>query len=154
MPTDTRDRKAYFAAYRNKNRKRRQENDRKRYTAKREEILKKQVQYKRDNHEKVRAGDRARYPEVGKNRDLRKTFGITLQTYNGMLDAQGFVCAICEAPELARGKRLAVDHCHKTGKIRGLLCRDCNLGLGWFSDDVERLKRAAQFLREMQQHPK
>jgi recombination endonuclease VII len=57
---------------------------------------------------------------------------------------QGGRCAIC-ATDLATG-RMAIDHCHRTGYIRGLLCRDCNLGLGLFKDNVGHLKRAAKYL--------
>ncbi len=68
-----------------------------------------------------------------------------------MSDRQGRVCAICSRPEkqLRRGvlKRLAVDHCHTTGKIRGLLCAACNVTLGKFGDDPVLLDVAAAYLR-------
>lgn len=61
-----------------------------------------------------------------------------------LFGSQGGRCAICGA-DLATG-RMAIDHCHRTGYIRGLLCRDCNLGLGLFRDNMHNLKRAAKYL--------
>ncbi len=65
--------------------------------------------------------------------------------------SQDGVCAICRRPEtfITTGQgpcRLSVDHDHKTGKVRGLLCRDCNVGLGNFGDSGERLRNAAAYL--------
>lgn len=81
---------------------------------------------------------------------LRK-FHMSSQDYDRMLRAQGGVCAICGHPETARGcrgtlKDLAVDHCHKTGRVRGLLCANCNQGLGRFKDDSLLLERASRYL--------
>lgn len=60
-----------------------------------------------------------------------------------MAESQGWACKICNRiPE----NKLHVDHCHETGKIRGLLCGGCNVGLGHFGDDPERLKYAAAYL--------
>lgn len=61
---------------------------------------------------------------------LKYKFNLTLEEYDKMFEAQNGVCAICGLPEIAR--RLAVDHDHKTGKIRGLLCANCNISLGWY----------------------
>lgn len=80
-----------------------------------------------------------------KNRLLRE-FGITVEDYEAMLAAQGGVCAIC-AKECRSGRRLAVDHDHVTGVVRGLLCLHCNLALGKFDDDPERIERALAYLR-------
>lgn len=86
------------------------------------------------------------------NRDLhlRKTFGIGSDQYNAILTKQHGVCAVCGNPETStyRGKlrHLSVDHCHETGKVRGLLCNDCNIALGWFKDDISRLKSAIRYL--------
>jgi hypothetical protein len=79
-------------------------------------------------------------------KDHRKqTYGIDDATYQAMFEAQGGVCAVCKQPEKLRSQRgivapLAVDHCHKTGRVRALLCRDCNLALGYMEDAPERIK--------------
>lgn len=80
-----------------------------------------------------------------------RPFGITVEQYRDLLSQQDGGCAICRAPlgDLS-GRRLAVDHCHDTGRVRGLLCGACNLGLGKFGDDPERLERAALYLRSCQ----
>lgn len=76
---------------------------------------------------------------------LRYYFGITLEQYNSMLEEQGGVCWICLRPQMK--KFLAVDHDHKTNRIRGLLCGLCNQGLGSFGDSPELLHRAIKYLR-------
>ena len=86
---------------------------------------------------------RVRPPDYNEKRKL-KTFGLTLQDYQQMLDAQNGVCAICGKKP---GKRkLSVDHDHKTGIIRGLLCFRCNFGLGWFQDDLKQFRAIAAHL--------
>jgi predicted nucleic acid-binding Zn ribbon protein len=83
---------------------------------------------------------------------IKRSFGITLEQYNEMLEKQGGLCAICGQPESAKNgwnsktRFLAVDHCHDTGKIRGLLCTQCNQGLGNFRDDTARMKAAIHYL--------
>lgn len=79
---------------------------------------------------------------------LKKKFGISVEEYNKMLFDQNGLCKICGCDGNSLGKRLAVDHCHKTGKIRGLLCHHCNLGLGNFSDSAAILTRATQYLED------
>lgn len=87
-----------------------------------------------------------------KQRSLRADFGISLADYNVMLSVQGGVCAICKQPETHKRndkvKALAVDHDHGTGKIRGLLCADCNTGIGKLKDSVNVLQSAIDYLRK------
>jgi hypothetical protein len=85
-------------------------------------------------------------PERYKANQLRIKFGITLEQYNELFTAQNGGCAICRAngPELKR--QLSVDHCHATGKIRGLLCDTCNVGLGYFKDNQNLLAKAIAYL--------
>lgn len=80
--------------------------------------------------------------------------GITHLQYDLMAKAQNKLCIICGQPEVLEnsvsGKilSLAVDHCHKTGKIRGLLCTNCNLMLGKAKDSPEILRKAAEYLEK------
>ena len=92
-------------------------------------------------------------PEYYKNKDLKKSFGITLEVFNEMLDSQNSLCAICSKPETMFDskqkviRRLSVDHCHTTGKVRGLLCSHCNHAIGKFKDDVDLLQKAINYLK-------
>jgi len=83
--------------------------------------------------------------EKNKHYKLKKTFGIGYQEYLHMLAAQDNCCGICGTDE-SGARAFAVDHCHTTGNIRGLLCGNCNSGIGHLKDDVELLKRAIQYL--------
>lgn len=84
---------------------------------------------------------------TAQRRELRVKYGLTSGEYDAMLTGQQGVCAICKRPP--REERLAVDHCHTTGKIRGLLCPgfSCNTGLGHFAHSPELLEAAAAYLR-------
>ena len=77
---------------------------------------------------------------------LRIKFGITPQQYDVLLQGQGGTCAMCPATSLTSGKRLAVDHDHATGTVRGLLCDLCNRALGLLNDDVDRLLAGVAYL--------
>jgi len=84
---------------------------------------------------------------------LWRTFGLTIEAYNSLSEEQGGVCAICKEPEKALSsngfiKHLAVDHCHDTGKVRGLLCHHCNVGIGSLGDSVDLLKEAINYLNK------
>jgi hypothetical protein len=75
----------------------------------------------------------------------KERYGINEETYEKMLVEQGRVCRICLSPPSA-SKRLCVDHCHLTGKIRGLLCDRCNVSIGLFGDSKWLIERAAAYL--------
>ena len=77
--------------------------------------------------------------------DIKVKFNVTNQQYDELFKAQKGSCAICEKKEINR--RLSVDHCHKTLKVRGLVCRTCNLGIGYFMDDIALLKKAIKYLK-------
>ena len=78
---------------------------------------------------------------------IRNQYGITLDEYNTMLQEQDYKCAICGNEDEVEGRRLAIDHCHDTGHVRGLLCGKCNRGLGLFYDDEELLQNAIKYLK-------
>jgi len=81
-----------------------------------------------------------------KNRShLKNRFGMTVEQYESMLISQNNCCAICSSPPT--NKRLSVDHCHNTGKIRGLLCMSCNQAIGMLKDDIKILKKAISYLK-------
>lgn len=104
-------------------------------------------EYDKINQRKYRA-DPAKKDKF-REYDLKKRFGITLDDYNCMMDEQDGKCAICGAIYGDNfGNPLTVDHCHKWGHIRGLLCRNCNYGLGNFDDNVEYLHNAIRYLNE------
>jgi len=67
-----------------------------------------------------------------------------------MLEEQEHKCAICSTSDADLDKLLSVDHCHTTGKVRGLLCNNCNLALGNFKDKIENLKSAINYLKQEQ----
>lgn len=93
-----------------------------------------------------------RNPVYSKDKKLQRKHGITLADYNKMLADQNGVCAICKRPETAIDKRsgkpyvLAVDHCHRSNQIRGLLCTGCNTSIGLFRDDPNIIRAAAAYL--------
>jgi len=76
---------------------------------------------------------------------LKGQYDMTVEEYNEMLEAQGDGCAICGGVN-SDGRSLAVDHCHETGLIRGILCTRCNMGLGYVGDDVKILRRMIGYL--------
>jgi hypothetical protein len=86
-------------------------------------------------------------PDTKKNRSLVNNFGITLDDYNYLLTKQNNKCAICKKDVSEFKNKLAVDHDHNTGEIRGLLCFRCNFGLSYFSENPETLENAANYLK-------
>ena len=97
---------------------------------------------------------REKNPRVYRNKQLLWTFGITLEQYEQMLADQGGVCAVCGKteteihPQSKKVRNLNVDHCHHTGKVRGLLCNSCNRGIGLLNDDPAVLRNALNYLQK------
>ena len=81
------------------------------------------------------------------DRTLRKLYGIGADEYHDLLQAQGGGCAICGTTENGSGRRLAVDHDHDTDAVRGVLCENCNFGLGSLQDSISLLENAIHYLR-------
>lgn len=90
---------------------------------------------------------KSRSPENTMKYRLNYHYGLTLEQYDQMLIDQGGACKICRTKDdSGPWGRFAVDHCHKTGKVRGLLCAKCNKGLGQFNDDPVLLAAAIAYL--------
>ena len=96
---------------------------------------------------------RAKNPDRDVNKTLLNKYGITLEQYEELFKKQGGVCALCKKPETVRrnkktdgGERLAVDHCHDTGLVRGLLCFKCNTAIGALGDTQEAALKAMKYL--------
>ena len=96
--------------------------------------------------------------KTGRRSYLKRRFGITPEDYESMLEGQGGGCAICGRFDgLHQGRsrlgreeeptRFAVDHCHKTGVVRGLLCMNCNTAIGCFQDNTSILEKAIEYLQ-------
>lgn len=80
---------------------------------------------------------------------LKAKYGLTEEDYARMLETQNDRCAICGKPQIdSKDGRFHVDHDHKTGRVRGLLCDRCNVGLGSFEDNPQRLVLAARYLND------
>lgn len=100
---------------------------------------------------KYRENNRERFAESSRRRQLKYKYGISLEEYFSMLELQGDACALCgtgdnKSPGEKRTQNWSVDHCHKTDRVRGLLCTNCNRGLGLLGDTVESLKKAVEYL--------
>ena len=80
---------------------------------------------------------------------LQNRYGISLEEYESLLLSQEGKCIVCHKV-CSSGRSLAVDHCHTTGKVRGLLCRRCNTAIGLLGDTYEGVQRAADYLRSVQ----
>jgi hypothetical protein len=91
---------------------------------------------------------RIRNPEKAlqnsRRNSLKRNYGLSLDEYDVLLEAQGGLCAICGVPD--EESKLSVDHCHETNRVRGLLCVTCNFALGHMKDDPDRLIAAAEYL--------
>lgn len=117
------------------------------YAKNREKMLAKHRQWSANNKDKI-----AKYRSEGKLKHtdylLKRKFGISLEEYEILLERQGGTCALCTATTAALdGRKLAVDHCHTTGKVRGLLCGQHNTAIGSFKDDLVALQKAIDYLK-------
>lgn len=77
---------------------------------------------------------------------MRRTYGISMQEFDELVEFQSGKCAICFKPLDTINRRANIDHCHDTGKVRGILCSGCNTGIGQLGDNIEGLKRALYYL--------
>lgn len=110
----------------------------------------------REKHNIRNRGKRKKYyadPERKlkyRSEELKRRLGVTHNDYEIMLKDQNGVCKICKRFRIASNKgHMVVDHCHKTGRIRGVLCNWCNRGIGLFEDNLEYLENAKLYLKEI-----
>lgn len=114
--------------------------------------------YRQENKERIKIMRKNKKDEYKRNniwydKYLKMNYKIGQTEYNEMLIKQNYTCFICKLPETklnVKGqiKPLSVDHCHKTGKVRGLLCTTCNTSLGGFKDNIELLENAIIYLKQ------
>lgn len=109
------------------------------YVSHRDDVKKKSVIWGNNNRDKKR--------ESARRTLLKMKYGITPEDFNELLAHQGGQCAICSANEPG-DEQWHIDHNHETGQIRGLLCRNCNIGIGFFGDKPWLLRAAAGYLEE------
>jgi cupin superfamily acireductone dioxygenase involved in methionine salvage len=103
--------------------------------------LDKVLKHKRDHYHKFKE----KYYTIERDRQYKKRYNITLADYDEMLLTQGGVCKICRSDKAGNtGQCFAVDHCHESGKIRGLLCIKCNARLGWFEKNAADVAKYLQ----------
>ena len=81
--------------------------------------------------------------------NLKRHYNITFAEYNILLESQNYRCAICRRTDnsTARTKNFCVDHCHETGRVRGLLCNSCNRAIGLLGDNINTLSNAIDYLK-------
>ena len=112
--------------------------------------LSKQKQWRMKNKDKIRASrdkwiknNPIKHKLMKLNSQYIFRYGITLDVKNKIIKSQNNKCAICNN-KLDKPK---VDHCHKTGKVRGILCHGCNIGIGGLKDSIKNLKNAIKYLK-------
>lgn len=108
------------------------------------------AEYRRLNRDKIASHKKTPVARVQSRRSkLRLTYGINESQFDGMFLRQLGMCGICSIGMSGETKQLTphVDHCHKTGKVRGLLCGACNRGMGLLKDSYENCEKAAEWLK-------
>ena len=104
-------------------------------------------QIKQTEYQKAkRAADPEGEAKKQREAQIKYKYGITPDQYEEIFESQDYKCAICGTEECASGKSFSIDHDHKTGEVRGILCMDCNVSLGKLKDDPELFRKAAEYL--------
>lgn len=104
------------------------------------------AQYRTKDKRKKYIEENKEKREIIKLKSRLKKYGLSMDDYNLIHEQQKGKCYICQGD--SKRKHLSVDHCHKTNKVRGLLCESCNVGLGMFNDNVAFLKNAIEYLEK------
>jgi len=120
------------------------------YDKNRKRILKAQKEYNEKHKDRYRQNTKNWSSKNGKRMKewtLKTFYNLSLDEFNDIFEKQNGCCAICGIHQSQLKKTLCVDHDHKTGQIRGLLCNKCNRGIGMFNDDVILLETAIKYLK-------
>ncbi len=144
------------SADRKANRSEERETQRAYLESNREKVNARRREYYRKNAEKLNPGFKARYhsgKDAHTDARLKRKFGITLEDYNAMFALQKGNCAVCGTKQKIKDKygnfrRLAVDHDHKTGKVRQLLCGPCNTSIGLIKENVKTLNKMIDYIKK------
>ena len=142
---DPEKRRAYWKNWYEKNREDQIEKQKRYYREKiktNPEALELKRQQTRDWYKRINKEDPVGQKQYRRRKHLRMQYGITEEHYSAMVEEQQFRCAIC-----LKEAELVIDHNHKTGRVRGLLCQLCNNGIGRLGDNPTRLERAAVYLK-------
>ena len=105
---------------------------------------------RREIYNKWRKENPDKFKKSQRRRKLKREYGITIDDYDAMLKKQGYCCAICGSARPDGKGNFHIDHNHKTGKIRGLLCYKCNSVLGYAHDNIKILMCAIEYLQDNQ----
>ena len=123
--------------------------DKKRRVEKKELIKETNRLYYLKHKEKIRQKEKEKYhknKEPSRTVHLKSKYGLTPEKWQEMFDAQQGCCAICQKHQSEFRRKLDTDHCHETGKIRGLLCENCNKAIGLFSNNPSLCNKAMEYL--------
>lgn len=115
--------------------KKKRQEDKKRWALKNRDKI---IRYKRKHY----SDNRDKYLLIERERSYKKLYGISVSDYNKILEIQGGRCAICGTDKSIKAGRIqsfSVDHCHKTGRVRGLLCLACNHLLGRYENNKDKI---------------
>ena len=114
--------------------------------AQRERDRRNSKRWRKENPQKAKEGVR--------NATLKRKYGIGIEEFNRILEKQRGCCAICGDSDngVSWGKNLHVDHCHRTGVVRGILCQPCNTSIGKMKDSPELLRKAAKYLEDTRRY--
>jgi hypothetical protein len=131
--------------WREKNAERLRESSKQRYIKNRDKVLARTSAYNKKHRDRLRV--------VSSYGHKRRKYGLTKEAYDDMLHKQSGLCPICGIDLMELGpKKRHTDHDHNTGVVRGILCAQCNVGLGNFKDTAALLRSAAEYIEEHHGH--
>ena len=121
------------------------------YAKNKKKYSKRAKKYRANNSEKIKKVKKcytATHKKETKNLNLKRCYGITIEQYDQMFNVQEGKCKVCGKDQSELKQPLSVDHNHTTGKVRGLLCPNCNTILGHAKDDTDILQKVINYLKE------